>query len=658
MHFGPFHSAQSLRIELGDEPPLRGYEGRSGLSDKRQVSLRWLAGSVLTGVTSLVLMGGALLAALDGQYSVEAAAPVNADFAGLSDSNGTGTKGDRVLKTATEFSSKHEIDVNVVARVGDKDHIRVQPHIYVSASLATRKDPQYAGRIPPFNPMNMFKDQPEDGEDTLIADAGSAQIADSLYGAKLENEVSISLAPFPVSSPYIDKDEGPSESEVELSVRASARDLTLNSAETATRSLVDPGRFDFSLALKPDLERYAVRITPENVSFVSKQEEEIPYTGMEESIVPITETQPLQPLLRDHDATEEEARKIASSFKMLFGISELEEGQRLRIAYARSPDDPDRMRPERISLYTATEHQATVAISDSGAYVRAKEPNTFLADAFAEADRVSYGGPTPAIYDSLYQTALEQDIPPDIVDDLVRMFSFDVDFNARVQPGDALELFFTPGDGDSAPKVLYASLNTGNTTREFYRYRTSDDGVTDYYDASGQSAKKFLVRKPLTGGRFTSGFGMRRHPIYKYAKMHRGVDWAAPRGTPIFAAGNGLVIKAGWTSGYGRRVELQHTNGYVTTYNHMSGFGKGIKKGVRVKQGQIVGYLGSTGLSTGPHLHYEVLVNGRYVDPMRIKLPKGRTLEGQMRANFEAERFRIDTLLDRVRKPSRIAALN
>lgn len=658
MHFGPFHSAQPPRIELGDEPPLRGYEGRSGMSDKRQVSLRWLAGSVLTGVTSLVLMGGALMAALDGQYSVEAAASTDAYLAGLSASPGGSSKGDRVLKTAAEYSSKNTIDVNVVARVGDKDHVRVQPHVFVSASLATRKDPELADLIPAFNPLSMFSDNQDDASGGTLIDTATSQVADSIYGAKLESEVSISLAPFPASSPSIDMDETPSESEVELIVRESARALAINSVETAAKTLVDPGRFDFNLALQPDLERYAVRITPENVSFVSKRDEEIRFTGMEENIVPITEGQNLVDLLLDYDANDVEAGNIASSFASLFGISELEDGQRLRIAYARSPEDLERMRPERVSLYTDTEHQATVARSDSGRYVRAEEPSTFLADAFAEADRVSYGGPTPAIYDSLYQTALEQEMPEEIIDDLVRMFSFDVDFNSRVQPGDALELFFTPGDEDAAPKILYAALNTGNTKREFYRYRTSDDGVTDFYDASGQSAKKFLVRKPVNGGKFRSGFGMRRHPILKYTRMHRGVDWSASRGTPIIAAGNGSVIKAGWASGYGRRVELRHTNGYVTTYSHMTSFGKGIREGTRVTQGQIIGYVGSTGLSTGPHLHYEVLVNGRYVDPMRIKLPKGRTLDGEMRTSFETERYRVDTLLERARKPSRVAAVN
>lgn len=658
MHFGPFHSAQAHRVELGDEPPLRGYEGRSGMSDRRQVSLRWLAGTVLTGVTSLVLMGGALMAALDGQYSVEAAPSAGVFPNGFSLSGAGSSKGDRVLRTAAEYSSKHVIDVNVVTREGDRDFIRVQPHVFVSASLATRKDQDLADRIPPFNPLNMFADNSDDAQDAGGGTTGVPLLTDSVYGAKLESEVSISLAPFPTSSPRIDPDQTPSEAQVELSVRETARTLSIDAVEMASKTLVDPGRFDFNLALQPDLERYAVRITPENVSFVSKQDEEIRFAGMDENIVPVTRDQNLGELLLNYDANESEARAISAAFDGLFGISDLTEGQRLRIAYAPSPTDLERMRPERVSLYEDTIHRATVARSDSGDYVRAKEPTTFLADAFEEADRVSYGGPTPAIYDSLYQTALEQDMPEEIINDLVRMFSFDVDFNARVQPGDALELFFAEGDDSSGPKILYAALNTGNTTREFYRFRTPDDGVTDFYDESGQSAKKFLIRKPLNGGKFRSGFGMRRHPIHKYTKMHRGVDWSAPRGTPIMAAGNGVIEKAGWSSGYGRRIELRHTNGYTTTYNHMTGFAKGMREGVRVSQGQIIGYVGSTGLSTGPHLHYEVLVNGRYMDPMRIKLPKGRTLDGEMRTAFETERYRVETLLDRARKPSRLAALN
>ena len=174
---------------------------------------------------------------------------------------------------------------------------------------------------------------------------------------------------------------------------------------------------------------------------------------------------------------------------------------------------------------------------------------------------------------------------------------------------------------------------------------TPDDGLLDYYDENGRSSRKFLVRKPIAIGETRSGFGMRRHPILGYYKMHTGVDWAAPIGTPILAAGNGTVIKAQWDSGYGRRVEIQHANGYITTYNHMSGFARSVKEGMRVKQGQVIGFLGSTGLSTGPHLHYEVMVNGHFVDPMRVKLARTREIEGRLLAEFRKERDRIDSLM-------------
>ncbi|MBO6758295.1 MAG: M23 family metallopeptidase [Roseibium sp.] len=627
---------------------------RHVLTDRRQVSVRWLAGTILTGFTSVALMGGALMAALDGQYSVSAATdPANVFENGVT-SGALSTKGDRITRATTEFSNKQIIEVNVVTREGDRELISVRPYALVSATLATRKNPDLVQSIPAFNPLNMFSDV----QVATAPAANEAVFSDSIYGAKVEGEISISLTRFPVDSRLIDADATPSEQTVERQVRRSARFLADNAVDMAAQTLVDPGRFDFNLARQPDLARYAVRITPENVSFVSKRDDDTRFAGMDEKIVPITDGMDLMDILQDHDATPEEAELIQSAFATAFGFDSLAEGQRLRIAYAPSLDETGRMRPERISLYSDTVHRATVARSDTGAYVEAKAPANFLADAFAEADRISYGGPTPAIYDSLYQTGLEQDLQGPLIEELIRVFSFDVDFNARVQPGDSMEVFFAEvQDGEAGlAEVLYAGLTTGATTRRFYRFRAPDDGVVDYYDANGQSAKKFLMRKPVSSGRFRSGFGMRRHPIHKYRKMHTGVDWAAPRGTPIMAAGNGTIIKAGWASGYGRRIELRHANGYTTTYSHMTGFSKGIRAGGQVSQGQIIGYVGSTGLSTGPHLHYEVKVNNRFVDPMRIRLPRGRVLEGDMLAAFEEERLRIDALLDRARRPSRVAS--
>ncbi|SUB02744.1 Glycyl-glycine endopeptidase ALE-1 precursor [Pannonibacter phragmitetus] len=652
MHLGPFQSHALPAVELGTMPPLVVYDERNALPDRRKVSLRWLTGTVLTGVTSIVLMGGALIAALDGQYRVAAATAHTPNPEVLSTA-GASTKGDRVSKAAAQFTSKRVIPLNVVTRSGDQEHIKAKPYTFVNTTLTTRRLTDVEGRIPAFNPLQMFADQKPLDERT---------VSDAVYSAKSEGEFTLAQSDFPVNSPLIDTALTPSETEVERQVRASAQFLSESGVQIASRTIVDPDRFDFDLARQPDFARLSVRITQENVSFVSKQAGTAPVAGFDERIIPVEQDMAFKDILLDNQASDPEAEAILAAFRFGAGILDVAPGDRLRIALGADPADPTIPRVERVSIYTETQHKATVARSDNGIYVTANEPAGDLLDAFAEADRDTFGssagGPSVSLYESVYQTALEQQIPEDLIKELIGAFSYDVDFNGRVQPGDSLEVFYGGGEDENGGdgEILYASLHTGSAERRLYRFRAPDDGSVDYYDEEGRSAKKFLMRKPLSGGTFRSGFGVRQHPIYGFGKMHTGVDWSAPRGTPIMASGNGTIIKAGWESGYGKRVELRHANGYVTTYNHMNDFGPGIKEGGRVTQGQIIGYVGSTGLSTGPHLHYEVLVNNNFVDPMRIRLPRGRVLDGGMLANFEQERTRIDALLERGQKPSRFAA--
>jgi murein DD-endopeptidase MepM/ murein hydrolase activator NlpD len=253
------------------------------------------------------------------------------------------------------------------------------------------------------------------------------------------------------------------------------------------------------------------------------------------------------------------------------------------------------------------------------------------------------------LYQSIYETALRNKVPSGVIDDMIRIYSYDVDFQRKVQPGDSFDVFYAGEDEGSTitekNEVLFASLTVGGETKKYYRFQTPDDSVVDYYDETGKSAKKFLVRKPVNNAIMRSGFGVRRHPILGYVKMHTGVDWATAYGTPIFASGNGIVEVAGWEGGYGKYVKLKHNNGYETAYGHMSAFAKGLEVGKHVRQGQVIGFVGSTGQSTGAHVHYEILVNGRFVDPMRIKLPRGRSLEGPMMASFEKERDRLDAMM-------------
>lgn len=250
---------------------------------------------------------------------------------------------------------------------------------------------------------------------------------------------------------------------------------------------------------------------------------------------------------------------------------------------------------------------------------------------------------------SIYQAAVAQGANDQQVVDFADIFGYDIDFQREVQEGDQFEIFYETLDDElgqpvKSGAVLFASLNGQALKKDFYRFTAPDDGDTDYYDSKGQSVKKFLMKTPINGARLSSGFGNRRHPVLGYTKLHKGTDFAAPTGTPIYAAGNGVIEKYGAWSTFGNYARIQHANGYETAYAHMSRFAKGLKVGSRVRQGQIIGYVGTTGRSTGPHLHYEVHVNGKPVNAMALKLPTGRKLEGQALEAFKAEMAKIDAL--------------
>jgi murein DD-endopeptidase MepM/ murein hydrolase activator NlpD len=356
--------------------------------------------------------------------------------------------------------------------------------------------------------------------------------------------------------------------------------------------------------------------------------------------------------MRDKGATPEEAKAIATTLGARGRDNGLKEGEKLRILMA--PAGPgQRLQPSRVIVANDTAVEAVAALSDLGKYVAVDVTSintvTDTADNASNNDDEDDDGTGVRLYQSIYETALRNKVPANVIEDMIRIYSYDVDFQRKVQPGDSFDVFFAGEDEGAAssekPEVLFAALTVGGETKKYYRFQTPDDAVVDFYDETGKSAKKFLVRKPVNNAIMRSGFGSRRHPILGYVKMHTGVDWATAYGTPIFASGNGVVETAGWEGGYGKYVKLKHNNGYETAYGHMSAFAKGLEPGKRVRQGQVIGFVGSTGQSTGAHVHYEILVNGRFVDPMRIKLPRGRSLEGMMLTGFEKERDRLDVMM-------------
>ena len=244
-----------------------------------------------------------------------------------------------------------------------------------------------------------------------------------------------------------------------------------------------------------------------------------------------------------------------------------------------------------------------------------------------------------AIDGTIYDAVDSQNVPYAALDEFVRVLGFSVDFQREIRSGDEFELLYErridklTGENLGSGKLHYAGLRLSGDTMSFFRYE-SDDNIVGWYDREGKSATRSLIRTPINGARMSSKYGMRRHPVTGYNAMHRGVDFAAPRGTPIIASGSGVVQKAGWLGNYGRYVKIRHTGRYSTAYAHMTRIADGITPGARVRQGQVIGYVGSTGRSTGPHLHYEVLVNNKQVNPLTVKLPSGESLEAEELAEF------------------------
>ncbi len=248
-------------------------------------------------------------------------------------------------------------------------------------------------------------------------------------------------------------------------------------------------------------------------------------------------------------------------------------------------------------------------------------------------------------------------IKPNIIIEFARLYGFQIDFQRDIWKNDSFQIIYEEYV-DSSNKlvdtgdIIFANLNLQNSDLQLYKYEYEKNKI-DYFDENGKSIKKTLMKTPINGARLSSSFGKRKHPILGYTKMHLGTDFAAPKGTPIMASGDGKIIKAGWCGGGGNCVKIKHNSTYQTVYAHMSKFGRGIKKGARVKQGQIIGYVGSTGLSTGPHLHYEVIENGRKINSQKLKLPSGKILKGEERKKFEVNKIKIDVL-----KSNLIAKIN
>lgn len=336
----------------------------------------------------------------------------------------------------------------------------------------------------------------------------------------------------------------------------------------------------------------------------------------------------------------------ADSYRAIRALARLYDPRKLRVGQQVQATlvTTDTAGPRLKGLALEIDPERTVVVQRDGDGYRALEQHHPL-----ETRRQYVRG---TISDSLYLSARRVGVPEPILIEIIRMFSFDVDFQREIRSGDGFEALFErrfdrTGKAVESGRVLYAALTLRGHPIRLYRYAPKDGGTADYYDPQGHSARKLLMRTPINGARLTSRYGRRKHPILGYTLMHRGLDFGARRGTPVMAAGDGVIEKSQRFGAYGKYVRIRHTSRYKTAYAHLSAFGRGVRRGRRVKQGQVIGYVGATGRATGPHLHYEVLVNGKQINPLTLKLPTGRRLKGPVLADFQHQVAAIDSEIAR-----------
>ena len=641
-----------VRAGFEDGPALTVASTDGDIPQGRELSFAWLTGTVMTGLTSVLLMGAALYVSFKGQDTFSTAyEALQVVTSGRNAAVDLIAKTDRVRPTTQTRSELEIVEASIRETVDGRDMIRRQPFVRVRATLATAAT-ALSEDIPAYDPQALI-----DSSQPIMApdDANT-----SIYGAEVEGEVSIRTAALPATL-------------------VPPRSISDQLAEAYVRQTLDnyvgenmavSGSGDAALAYAPDpgigvqelglVENGGLGGIAENVTVLPKTTQaDAAGLGRSERILTVKEPARIEDLLLRNGFTERMIAAISSTLRNVYPSTTLQTGARLRILFGASPSS-EILIPYRLSIYThdnatnTDRHAATVALTDRGTYVLGLAPSEIE---FPEEDTEEVNvSNLPTVYRAIWETARKHDIDDEITKRIVAMFAYDIDLTRRIAAGDSIEVLQTEPDASGQQDLLYVALKLGSTTRQLYRYRT-DDGTVDFFDPDGETGKRFLTRRPLQGGgRLSSRFGYRVHPIFKTRRLHSGVDLAAPRDTPIYAAGDGVIERAQWVSGYGRYVEMKHVNGFETGYGHMNRIADGIRPGIRVRQGQLIGYVGSTGNSTGNHLHFEIKVNGRFVDPLSVKLPRDNTLPSQEMAAFRQTMAQINDLMTRDAAPVQVAS--
>jgi murein DD-endopeptidase MepM/ murein hydrolase activator NlpD len=411
-----------------------------------------------------------------------------------------------------------------------------------------------------------------------------------------------------------------------------------------------------------------------------------PSPGVETRTITLDKGDTLAGALTDAGASKEDANAVVTALARVFQLRSLRAGQTFDLTFQSVEQTQGaQITPEAVDNISLSGDGQDQNFDSSGMFVEAQSPNAgrLLTVAFSPSvqhdvtiTRAADGNFTAndevaqleahihragaTIDSSLYLAAMQAGIPADVVVEMIHMFSYKVDFQRDIKPGDSFEVFYdyyyTP-DGRPAKEgqISYAVMKLGGRQIALYRYQPDPNDPPDFFDANGQSAKGMLMKTPVDGARITSGFGMRFHPILGYTRMHKGVDFGVPIGTPVMAAGAGTLAFMGVQHGYGNFVLINHGSGYSTAYGHLSRFAPGMHRGAHVRQGQVVAYSGMSGMATGPHLHYEIRVNNVQVNPTTVKIAQGRLLIGRQRRDFLDARLKVDDLILRTPLETRLA---
>ena len=345
-----------------------------------------------------------------------------------------------------------------------------------------------------------------------------------------------------------------------------------------------------------------------------------------EDLVTIKAGQTFGDLINDYDIPDSEKFRISQLLSEKIDLTQLNIGTEIRITFLKKNNF---IEIKKINILDKKNNQIQILKKDDKYEIDSSSVLAFTKNILKEI----------IINESLYKSAINADVPPNIIMQFVNLYGFDVDFQREIRNGNIIKIYYEVFLDNKlnirkAGNIKFASLALSKNTYELYKYTTNDNNKSEYFDAAGKSAVKALMKTPINGASLSSGYGMRKHPILGYDRLHQGVDFAAPTGTAIMAAGTGFIEKIGMNGGAGNYIKIKHINGYKTAYGHMNKFAAGLKKGSKVTQGQTIGFVGSTGMSTGPHLHYEVIFNNKKINPMKMKLPSGRKLKGKILDDF------------------------